>query len=138
MSLLKWWKIKHTFSLNIYIHTYMSDSLWPHDPMDCIWNSQGQKLEWVAFPSAGDLPNPRTEPRSPPLQADFLPAVSQGKPKNTGVGSLSLLQWIFSTQELNWELLHCGQILYQLSYQESPIYSHIHTLILYNLMRENN
>ena len=37
--------------------------------------------------------------------------------QNTGVGSLSLLQWIFLTQELNWGLLHCRQILYQLSYQ---------------------
>ena len=31
---------------------------------------------------------------------------------NTGVGSLSLLQGIFPTQELNWGLLHCRQILY--------------------------
>ena len=36
--------------------------------------------------------------------------------QNTGVGSLSLLQGIFLTQELNWGLLHCRQILYQLSY----------------------
>ena len=36
------------------------------------------------------------------------------------MGSLSLLQQIFLTQELNWGLLHCGQILYQLSYQGSP------------------
>ena len=35
------------------------------------------------------------------------------------MGSLSLLQWIFSIQELNWGLLHCRQILYQLSYQGS-------------------
>ena len=39
---------------------------------------------------------------------------------NTGVGSLSLLQQIFSTQELNQGLLHCRWILYQLSYQGSP------------------
>ena len=42
------------------------------------------------------------------------------KPKNTGVGSLSLLQEIFPTQESNQGLLHCRQILYQLSYQGSP------------------
>ena len=30
------------------------------------------------------------------------------------VGSLSLLQGIFLTQKLNWGLLHCRQILYQL------------------------
>ena len=44
------------------------------------------------------------EPRSPALQADSLPAEPQGKPKNTGVGRLSLLQWIFPIQELNWGL----------------------------------
>ena len=31
--------------------------------------------------------------------------------QNTGVGSLSLLQGIFPTQELNPGLLHCRQIL---------------------------
>ena len=52
------------------------------------------------------------------LQVDSLPAEPQGKSKNTGVGSLSLLQWIFLTQELNCGLLHCRQIFYQLNYQE--------------------
>ena len=54
------------------------------------------------FPSPGDLPNSEIEPASPALQADSLLAEQQGKPKNTGVGSLSLLQQIFPTQELNW------------------------------------
>ena len=36
------------------------------------------------------------------------------------MGSLSILQWIFPTQESNWDLLHCRRILYQMSYQESP------------------
>ena len=36
----------------------------------------------------------------------------------TGVGSLSLLQGIFPTQESNQGLLHCRQILYQVSYEE--------------------
>ena len=40
--------------------------------------------------------------------------------QNTGVGGLPLLQWIFATQELNWGLLHCRWILYQLSYQGNP------------------
>ena len=39
---------------------------------------------------------------------------------NTGVGSLFLLQGIFSTQGLNAGLLHCRQILYQLSHKGSP------------------
>ena len=40
--------------------------------------------------------------------------------QNTGVGRLTLLQWIFSTKELNWGLLHCRRIFYQLSYKGSP------------------
>ena len=36
------------------------------------------------------------------------------------MGSLSLLQGIFPTQESNRGLLHCRRILYQLSYQVSP------------------
>ena len=67
-------------------------------------------------------------------QADSIPAEPQGKPRglhspwnspdqNTGVGSLSLLQGVFPIQELNWGLLHCRQIIYQLSYQGSPQFS---------------
>ena len=41
--------------------------------------------------------------------------------KNTGVGCRALLQGIFLTKESNWGLLHCRRILYQLSYQGSPI-----------------
>ena len=44
------------------------------------------------FPFLGDLPNPEIKPRSPTLQADPLLAEPQGKPNNTGVGSLFLLQ----------------------------------------------
>ena len=40
--------------------------------------------------------------------------------QNTGVGSHSLLQGIFSTQGLNPGLLYCRQILYQLSHKGSP------------------
>ena len=67
-------------------------------------------------PSPGDLSNPGIEPRSPALQADSLPAEPQGKPMNIGVGSLSLLQGIFPTQESNQGLEYCRWILYQLSY----------------------
>ena len=62
---------------------------------------------------------------SPASQADSLPAEPLGKPNNTGVGSLSLLQQIFPTQESNQSLLHCKRILYQLSYQGSPIMAEV-------------
>ena len=79
---------------------------------------QARILEWVAFlPSPGDHPNQGIEPRSPALQVDSLSAEPQGKPKNTGVGSLSLLQRIFPSQELNRGLCILGRFFYQLSYQ---------------------
>ena len=83
--------------------------------------SRPRILEWVAFPfpSSGYLLNPGIELRSPTLQVDSLPAEPQGKPENTGVGSLSLLQQIFPTQESNQVLLHCRQILYYLNHEGS-------------------
>ena len=72
------------------------------------------------FPSPGDLPKTGIESRSSTLQADSLPTEPQGKPKNIGVGSLSLLQGIFPKQGLNPGLPHCRQILYQLSHKGSP------------------
>ena len=39
---------------------------------------------------------------------------------NTEVGYHFLLQEIFLTQELNLGLLHCRQMIYQLSYEGSP------------------
>ena len=82
--------------------------------------SRPESRRGLLIPSPGDLPNPGIEHRSPILQADSLPAELQGKPKNTGVGSLSLLQENFLTQELNRGLLRCRQILFQLSHQGSP------------------
>ena len=42
--------------------------------------------------------------------------------KNTGVGCHFLLHGIFPTQESNPGLLHCRQILYQLSYKGNPFF----------------
>ena len=78
---------------------------------------------WSGLPflSPEDLPDPEIKPWSPALQADSLPAEPQGRPKKTRVSSLSLLQWIFPTQESNQGLLHGRRILYQLSSQGSPV-----------------
>ena len=92
------------------------------DPMDHTVHGILQARIWSGwpFPSPGDLANPGIEPWSPALQADFLPAEPQGKPKSTGVGSHVLLQGIFLTQGLNRDLLHFRQILYHPSHQRSP------------------
>ena len=100
------------------------------DPMDCSLPSssvhgilQARMLEWVVIPFSRGSSNPGIKPRSPALQADSLLSEPPGKPKNTGVGSPSLLQGIFETQESNWGLLHGRQILYELNYQGSEVKS---------------
>ena len=59
-----------------------------YDPMDC--NQPGSSvhgilrariLEWLAFPSPGDLPSLGIEPRSPAVQADSLPFEPPGEPR---------------------------------------------------------
>ena len=97
----------------------VSNSLRPHKlSMEF---SRQEYWSGLPFPSPADLPNPGMEARSPALQADSLPAEPLEKPKNTGVGSLSLLQQIFPTQESIQGLLHCRWILYELSYQGNII-----------------
>ena len=66
-----------------------------------------------------------SESESYPVTSDSLrphglysPWNSPGQ--NTRVGNLSLLQGIFPTQGSNPGLLHCRQILYQLSHNGSP------------------
>ena len=94
-------------------------TLW--DPRDYTVHGtlQARILEWVAFPFSMGSSQSGIEPRSPTLQVDSLASEPPGKPKNTGVGSLSLLQGIFLTQESNQGLLHCRRILYHLSHQRS-------------------
>ena len=96
-------------------------------PMDCsppgfsvLGIIQARILKWVPFSSPEDLPDPGIELRSPILQLDYLPCEPPGKPKNTGVGSLSLLQEIFPTQGSNPGLPHCFRILYHLRTREAP------------------
>ena len=71
----------------------------------------------------GDLPNPGIEPRSPTLQADSLLSEPPGKPRKTGVGSLSLLQGNFLTQKSN---------------RGSPAWRTTNGQITNNLHRENS
>ena len=116
-----WWL--HLTLCCVLSHSVMSTLC---DPMDCrppgtsvYGDSPGKNLHWSGLPCPppGHLPNPGVEPRSPTLQADSLPPEPPGKPMNTRVGNLSLLQGNFPTQESNQDLLHYRQILYQLSCQ---------------------
>ena len=85
------------------------------------WILQARILEWVAFPFSRGSSQPRNQTQVSHIAGEFFTSWTTGKHKNTGVGILSLHQWIFPTQESNGDLLHCRWILYQLSYQGSPI-----------------
>ena len=106
----KLWKVK------VASHVWLFAALWDIQSMEF---SRPEYWSGQPFPSPGDHPNPGIEPRSPTSQAYSLPGKTPGKPQNTGVDSLFLLQWIFLTPELNQVLLHCRWILYQLCYQGS-------------------
>ena len=104
------------------------------NPMDCSLPGssvhgifQARILKWVACPPPRDLPNPEIKPRSCALQADSLLSEPPGQPKNTGVGRLSLLQWIFLNRESN-QILPCRRILYSLNCQGSLVRENLFTL----------
>ena len=103
------------------------------DPTDYTGHGilEARILEWVAFPFSKGSFQPETEPRSPALQADSSPAEPQGKPKNTGVGILSLLQRIVPTQEWNQGLLHCRRdsLPTELSGKHEPVINSLQTSI---------
>ena len=123
-------KNRFSFWLQVFIccavlsGSVVLDSLQPHGLQPAMllgpWGFSKQEY-WsgLPFPPLGDLPNPGIKPRSPALQVNSSPSEPPGKPTNTGVGSLSLLQGIFLTQESNWGL-RCRRIFYQLSYQGNP------------------
>ena len=97
--------------------------LTPCDPMDCSLPDssvhgilQARILEWVVMPSSRG-----SNPGLLNCKWILYCLSHQGKPKHSGLDSLSLLQGIVPTQELNQVLLPCKQSLYQLSCQESPV-----------------
>ena len=92
------------------------------NPMDSSMEfSRPEYWSGQPFPSPGDLPNPGIKPRSPALQAHSLPAEPQGKPKNMGVGRLSLLQG--NNMHSHCLVRHCMQ----------PIFDHSFCKYLLNL-----
>ena len=79
------------------------------------------------FPDDVNVPSLRILPRQVYVTQSLWPhglySPWDSPGQDTGMGSLSLLQRIFLTQESNWGILHCRRFLYQLSYQGSPLSS---------------
>ena len=104
-----WWKYICVSKCCAVLCLVMSDSATPwtvtcQDPL-----SMGilQARSGLPCPPPRDLPKPGIKPRFPALQLDSLLSEPPKKPKNTGVGSLFLLQRSFPIQESNWGLLLC-------------------------------
>ena len=62
---------------------------------------QATILEWVAFPFSRGSFQPRDRIQVSHIAGGFFTSWATRKPKNTGVGSLPLLQWIFPTHKSN-------------------------------------
>ena len=111
----------------LYINYESQGSLQNRTNRICIW-----KVKMLVAQSCPTLFTPWTEACQAPLSMGrifhvfspcglrILNPLQCSPGKNTGVGSHSLLQGIFPTQGLNSGLLHCRQILYQLSHQGRP------------------
>ena len=72
---------------------------------------QPRILEWVAFLFSRGFSHPRDRTQVSRIAGRFFTSWATREAQE----SLSLLQWIFPTQESNQGLLHCRWILYQLS-----------------------
>ena len=117
-----------TTSVNYLSVSNSPFSKWKWKSLSCIrlfvtpWTIQFMEFSRSEYWSRYPFPSPWDRTQVSRLQAGSLPAEPPGKPKNTGLGSLSLLQWIFPTQKSSQGLLHCWQILYQMSCQWDPIF----------------
>ena len=81
---------------------------------------QARLREWVAFPFSKVSSQPRDRTQVSHAAGEFFTSWATREAQDTGVGTPSLLQQIFQTQESNQGLLHGRQILYQLIYQGGP------------------
>ena len=119
-----------TFHFTLIYHPHSYDPFPPASWMAIAQEHQASSLSprlVYVVPTAGtwhhSVPIPENESRSvlsdslrPPRL--YSPWNSPGQ--NTRVGSLSLLQWIFLTQELNQGLLHCSGFFTNLAIREAP------------------
>ena len=82
----------------------------------------GQNTGMAAFPFSTDFSQIGMKPRSLILQVDFLPAEPPRQLKNSGVCSLSLLQWTFPTQNPNNVSCIGGRLFTSWAIRESQLF----------------
>ena len=94
-------------------------------PMDCSPPGssvhgilQARVLEWVTFSFSSGSSQPRDQTQVSFIAGRFFTSWAIGKTRNTGVGSLTLLQQIFPTQPFRYDL---NQVPYDYSVEETLI-----------------
>ena len=87
-------------------------------PDSPVWILQASKLEWLPFPSPGDLSNPGVKPGSPALQTDSLLSEPPEKP-------ISYEAHLFLAEYPRAEGRHCVLCwaLYSSEQEIKPLYS---------------
>ena len=83
---------------------------------------QARILEWVAFPFSRGSSQHRDQTQASHTAGWFFTSWATREAQEYWSGSLSILQRIFPTQESNWGLLHCRQILTNWAIREALIY----------------
>ena len=81
--------ISQTYSVVECKNALQDQSDWMEFQSESMEFSRPEYWSGQPFPSPGDLLNPGIEPRSSALQADSLPAETQGKPKITEKDALT-------------------------------------------------
>ena len=104
---------------NSFSHVQLFATPWSvacHAPLSMRFSRQ-KYWSGLPFPSAGVLPNPETESRSPSLQADSLPSEPPGKPDVIRKWTWKWLShvWLFVTP---WTIAHQSPPSKEFSSQE--------------------
>ena len=117
-------------------HSVVSDSLQPHGLIHGILILilihgilQARILEWVTIPFSRGSSQPRDRTQDSFIAGGFFTNWVTRETQEYWNGWPIPSPGDLPDQELNWGLLHCRRILFQLSYQGSPvcIYMYIHT-----------
>ena len=122
MTCLSW------VALHSVVHSFIELCKPHHHDKAVVWKTQQWPQDWkrsiTPIPKKGTTKECSSEVEvsvvSDSLWPHGLYSLWNFPGQNTGVGKLSLLQGIFTTQGLNPGLLHCRRILYQLSHRGRP------------------
>ena len=121
MTCLSW------VALHSVVHSFIELCKPHHHDKAVVWKTQQWPQDWkrsiTPIPKKGTTKECSSEVEvsvvSDSLWPHGLYSLWNFPGQNTGVGKLSLLQGIFTTQGLNPGLLHCRRILYWLSHREA-------------------